>query len=396
MLIALLPILLVALVSSWPVPAPAMHRSVTMPFRNDNNHVVLTARVNDADSLVFILDTGAAGSVMDSSTARRLGLAETGRHTMLGAGGAVEGSTVEGVILDLGGFQLHDLTFDTVPLGALSAQAGRHLDGILGHQVFERWIVEVDYQNRRVTLHDPDTYVYRGHGTSVPLAFRETHPYVTARITLAGRRPIQGRFVIDTGSSGGVIFNDAFAAEARVLETMSKTIDATGRGIGAPVENRVGRIERLEIQGLSMPGPIAIVRGANTGQVSAAGSLGNIGGAILGHFTVILDYPHRRMILEPNDRFGDPFEIDMSGMALVTTPPDFDAVRVVRVTPDSPAAELGVRVGDVIESLDGRSVTGESLGPLRESFRHEGRTFELAIQRGDERLHVRLRTRRMI
>jgi hypothetical protein len=45
----------------------------------------------------------------------------------------------------------------------------------------------------------------------------------------------------------------------------------------------------------------------NTSGIFAAPEImGTIGAQMLRRFTVIFDYPHRQMILEPNEYFGDP------------------------------------------------------------------------------------------
>ncbi len=45
----------------------------------------------------------------------------------------------------------------------------------------------------------------------------------------------------------------------------------------------------------------------NTSGIFAAPDImGTIGAQTLRRFTVIFDYPHREMILEPNEHFGDP------------------------------------------------------------------------------------------
>lgn len=46
----------------------------------------------------------------------------------------------------------------------------------------------------------------------------------------------------------------------------------------------------------------------NTSGIFAAPEMaGTIGAQTLRRFTVIFDYQHREMILEPNEHFGDPF-----------------------------------------------------------------------------------------
>lgn len=77
------------------------------------------------------------GSELDGKRAAVIGLEVVGRQRSHGAGGAQEGSTVYGVDVELQGFQLLGQTMDTLSLEELSAQAGRALDGIIGHPIFK-------------------------------------------------------------------------------------------------------------------------------------------------------------------------------------------------------------------------------------------------------------------
>ena len=177
---------------------------------------------------------------------------------------------------------------------------------------------------------------------------------------------------------------------------MSRTLSSSGMGVGGAVETRIGRAERLELGPFRLAAPITALHPAGTGRISAPGTAGNIGGAILSRFRVILDYSRRRVILEPNASLDDPFEADMSGLGLVVSPPDLRTVRVARVQEDSPASGAGVRAGDVIERADGRPAGEIGLPALREMLRREGREVRLTLLRGSERIEITLRTRRLI
>jgi predicted aspartyl protease len=367
-----------------------------IPFDPANHQVVLSARVNGRDSLSLILDTGSQGSVLDEETAKRLGLVAIGRQRSTGSGGEQEGSTVDGVQVELPGFELSDQSMDTLSLGDLSAHAGRRLDGILGHPVFERAVVEIDYARRCVRLYDPERFDYSGRGAVVPIDLLELHPYVTARLTLPGGRTITGRFVIDTGASSSIVLSPDTVEREDVLAAVGKTITAQSRGIGGTTENRVGRAERLDIGGLSLAKPLIVLPPSGAGRVSAPGTLGNIGGGILRRFKVTFDYARRQLILERGPAFAEPFEWDMSGLRLATAAPEFRDVRVAGILESSPAFEAGIRSGDVVESVDGKAAAGMDLPELRARLRGENQRIDFVLRRGAERFTASLRTRRLI
>jgi hypothetical protein len=288
---------------------------------------------------------------------------------------------------------------DTLALDSLSAQAGRRMDGILGNQIFNRCVVQVDYAQHCVSLFDTTGYEYAGRGAVVPIELMESHPYVTASVVLPGGRTITGRFVIDTGASSSLILGPEVFEREGVQADFGKTgntLSVQGTGVGGGAELQMARVERLDLGGFSLNRPIAVLKPAGVGRVSAPGTLGNIGGGILSRFRVIFDYANRRMILEPGADMAQPFESDMSGLAIVSTPPDYRTVRVARVQTGSPALDAGVQPGDEIESVDGAPAGEIGVPALRERFRREGQEIRLGLRRGAERLAVTVRTRRMI
>jgi len=111
---------------------------------------------------------------------------------------------------------------------------------------------------------------------------------------------------------------------------------------------------------------------------------------------VIFDYSRLKMILEPNEHFDELYEYDMSGIFLVAEGPDFRRFKVHRVLAGSPAAEAGVREGDVIVAVDGRPTREFTLEQIRQLFKQEGRKVELVIQRDGEQLEISLELRRLI
>ncbi|MEB3216446.1 MAG: PDZ domain-containing protein, partial [Nostocales cyanobacterium 94392] len=72
--------------------------------------------------------------------------------------------------------------------------------------------------------------------------------------------------------------------------------------------------------------------------------------------------------------------------------PEVQGVLVGRVIPNSPAANAGIRVGDVIIGVDGRRITtGEELLVIVENS-GVGENLQLKVQRGNRTQQISLRT----
>lgn len=375
-------------------PAPSSKVS-RFPIEMNGNHVLLKGRVNNSDPLWFTLDTGAASSVINMRRAREMGLELTLTGRAQGAGGTAETARLSGITFSIEGVEIKNLNVMAIALDSIEATAGRSMDVIIGAELFHRYVVEVDYENRYITLYDPKQFVYTGTGESLPLKFSGNHPYVRGRVVVPGMEPIEGDFVIDAGSGFGLTFNPGFVTEHKLVERVPNTIETKARGVGGEFPLNIGRIESLELGRFKLLKPTSAFP-RTSGFISREGSAGNIGGLILRRFKVIFDYSRKRMILEPNKSINEPFEFDMSGLALVSDPPQFTTIKINRVLAGTPAAEAGLKAGDVLLEVDGRAASEFRLHALREMLKKEGKTLSFKVKRGEETLEVKLKTRRLL
>lgn len=75
---------------------------------------------------------------------------------------------------------------------------------------------------------------------------------------------------------------------------------------------------------------------------------------------------------------------------------DFRTFRVYQVLADSPAAEAGLRVGDVLFAIDGVAAARFTLDEIYQMLKQQGREYKLSFKRGGGTLSVKIKTRRLI
>jgi hypothetical protein len=275
-------------------------RGAAFPFDLHNNHVCVRGRLGKSDSVWVVLDTGASGASVSESRARALGLRVKPGGTTTGNGGGVESGLVSGVKVRLPGVDLVGGEFASVPLDSIEADTGRPMDVILGHPFFSGAVVELDYEAKMVRVFDPKHVPPDSGGTVLPLVFVSNLPYVGATVGLAGRKPIVGDLLLDTGSAPGLTLTDEFVRDEHVLDAVQDTKAGSVGGVGGTVENRVGQIERLELGPFAFDRPYTVFLLPGPSTVSAEGTMGSVGGEILRRFRVRLDYGGKSVRLEPN------------------------------------------------------------------------------------------------
>ncbi len=383
-----------------PLPTPQVRfvsgkNSLEIPFELSNNLILLQARVNNSAALWFILDTGAETTVIDTELAKMLRLKSSGKIVGNGGAGAAQAVRFKGVSMRLPNVEIDNQTVYGLPIGFFSSSFGKKISGVIGNDVIKEFVVEVDYAARKINLYEPESYRYSGAGEVFPLTFEENLPFIRASITLAGRAAIDGKFEIDSGSTGAVLLNTPFVKKHQLLKFISQTSQTRIGFVGGTAQTFLGRVKSIGLGRSKLENPIARFSQATRGDYASAKYDGLIGGEIFRRFKTIFDYSRQRMILEPNALFSEPFEIDMSGMDLVADGDDFSIVLVDDVNPKSPAAEAGVRGGDIITAIDNRPAKEFTLEQIRQMFRQDGREYLLNLKRNGKTVQAKLKLRRL-
>lgn len=371
-----------------------------IPFQLNANKIYLSVRINSQGPFSFILDSGAAFDVLDEERARALGVKWSDPSVVRGAGeGSVKIAVGTGISLSLPGLEIVKPTITILTINSsISENEGRAVDGLLGYDFFKAFVVEIDYANQRLNVYEPQTYHYAGPGEIIPLQENHGHTFINATLAFADGRRVQARLLMDTGARMALTLNTPFVDGQRLLATTPQIIDSTTSiGVGGPYQSAVARIESLRLGRLTIKYPVAAMSRARSGVLAGSDFDGIIGAEILRRFRVIIDYSRQQMIVEPNAHLNDPYEYDMSGLALTAARPDFKTYKVYRVLDRSPAAESGLEEGDQIEALNGQPAANFTLEQIRQMFTQgAGVEYKLSVRRNNQLLNVAVRLRRLI
>jgi C-terminal processing protease CtpA/Prc len=122
---------------------------------------------------------------------------------------------------------------------------------------------------------------------------------------------------------------------------------------------------------------------AEAGASSWSGPTGILGNGVLKHFNVFIDLQQKRMSLEPNRLYDDQFEVNCSGLELVTDDA-FQRLIIDHTYAGSPAHETGLEVGDEILRINGATVSDFQLPQIRSMLSQDGQEIEILIDRNSE------------
>ncbi len=367
-----------------------------LPFHANNNHVYLRV-CHESSALDFILDTGAPSSFFDLNTARDRGVRLGAAFRASGAGaGTVPGAFLEATSVRLAGTAIDWRIAAAIDFSGVTPREGHRLEGVLGGDFVERYVVRIDYANRTVELHDRDRF-RAATGVVIPMIIRTREPHIDIEVAFADGTRVPAHMLIDVGGSGPFSFRKDWVDEHGVRGRVRPTQRIHGgSGVGGATVADAGRAPAIRIGELTIDAPIVHLYGDSTGYFSESGPVdGTIGGDVLRRYIVTFDYARRQVIFEPHDGEVTPFEANMTGVTFGMDSA-LTSIVVQHVMEGSPAAEAGLQEGDTIVAVNGEPADAAVLERLRERVRTEGERIELTVRRGTTEERRVVVTRRAI
>src|SRR5690606_34392995 len=392
-------------------------------FELINNLIIIPVEINGAE-LTFILDSGVSKPILfnlsDSDsipinnvseiTIRGLGTGEpmkalSSKSNIFRLGEARNFSQDLYVVLD------RDINF--------SPSLGIPVHGIMGYDLFKDFIVEENYSSQTIKLHNAEhnRYKEKKNRQALPLDIESRKAYVKGTVLMKDTANVPVKLLVDTGSSDALWL---FHEPTKGLEIPEKNYeDHLGKGLSGDIFGKRSKIDGVKIGDFELKeAKVAFPYRESFGLIENLGDRdGSVGGEVLKRFNIIFDYSHGLVTLKKNAHFKEPFQYNLAGVELQhnglryiaesIAGPDgivkdddssFGNVQILlenktrlSLVPEivvsgiragSPAAEAGLREGDVILAVNGRSVHRYKLQEILKMMNEkEGKRIKVLIER---------------
>tara|TARA_R110001599_G_scaffold353826_1_gene599323 strand:- start:106347 stop:107672 length:1326 start_codon:yes stop_codon:yes gene_type:complete len=343
-------------------------RTTTVRFEMLDDHIVVPVSVNRSKPLNFVVDSGAAATViLESQDTKLLALTLGAELPVSGVGAGPDPTAyiVADTAIAVGSVRLEGLSVIYLPVESVPFFDNVdevYFDGVIGASFFERFVVEIDYDQQLISFSEPAPERYRAvQGDSgwleLPLQIESGLPYLTTEISVYSGQPVTVKLLIDTGYRGPVSLTpDTHEGIAEPIEYFSMI----SQGLSGDVATMVGMSRSLSVGGFKLnniPVSYSIIGGESDND-----SNGLLGNEVLSHFNLMFDYANKRMFVSRNENFNEPVNADRSGLLLR---PYTSGAVVKSVASGSAAEASGLRVGDTVSSIDDQVVTRSNLGGLK-------------------------------
>lgn len=381
---------------------PAKTKQISIPFEQHNNLIIIPVTLNRYVTLKFILDTGVETAILTEKLyADVLDLNYLRQITIAGPGviDSVEALVANEVTFSLpGGIIGQNMNMLVLKEDylKLSENIGDNVHGIIGYDVFSRFVVDIDYDNNILTLTDPKRYKRNRKAVAIPLAIENTKPFLRATIKQESQKKDLD-IMVDTGASHAALIDFTYLEGMNPPDQRIKT--QLGRGIAGEIPGYVSRMDSVEIDQFNFEDMLISVPfdGAYNKVIKRGARIGTFGGELLTRFRVTFDYSNEMMYLRKGNDFKQEFEYDMSGLTLNSVGSRLDTLKVVNIDEGTPAYNAGIEVGDIVLKINGKNLESHSLSEMFQLLRSkDGKKIRLKILRDGEKIKKVFHLRRLI
>ena len=246
------------------VEFPEKQTTVRLPVRFVNGLAVVRVIVGRG-AYDFLLDSGAAGIVVDPSVVDQQNLERYGSRFGATLGTFPETTTIVPQ-MTIGGLRMRNVVSRVVKV-PFRVDDRTHVAGLLGFDFFADAVVHLNVEKNVAEAIAPDRFRPPSDAGAVPLALDDKTPAVSARAGGAS-----GRVVLDTGANR-TVFETAFAERGDFTpQRVASTMHVRGMGGFATAEST--RLPAFELGGIWTRGATADVANADLGTEDVDGIVG--------------------------------------------------------------------------------------------------------------------------
>jgi hypothetical protein len=374
---------------------------VEIPFVEANNLIVIPVVINNFLKLNFILDTGVETPILtEIAYANILGI-EYIREVVISGPGIVD--SVRALIGqkvniklpgNVTGYNLNLLVLQEDYL-KLSEKMGMDVQGIIGYDIFQKFVVEIDYDENMIILHRPSKYRPKKKFESISLNILQSKPYIQSHIN-QNKVSDTIQLLIDTGASHALLLD----VDQTNISLPNRTIPTRlGTGLGGEIPGQLGRLDLFGLNNFEFKEVIVSIptQDAYSQLIKRGSRQGTLGGDVLSRLHPVFDYSNEILYLSKSKKYKEKFEYDMSGLSLSSRGTFLDSLYIDHVRDGSPADLAGIRENDIILNINGYNHSYHPMSIMLAILRKKPKNkIRMKILRGDEKLKKVFRLKRTI
>ena len=347
-----------------------------------NGQPILLPVILKGKTYSFLLDTGASHTTFDLPMQSLLGepkdtiLVETpDKKTHEMRVYYAPDASVGNLNLQLGGVVY------CVDLSELKEATGLDIKGVVGMGLLRKYAMQIDFDQGILSFFESDEKEHPDWGQEIPMdSLPNGIPFVLGTLFEEIRVP----FLVDTGyGDTGTLSENVFnhLLEQKKLKMVETTL--VGKANGS-FNSLITRIDGLALGDRTFKGLVF-----DKGQKASILGLG-----FLSRHKVTFDFPNSKLYLKKGGNYEKPDEDDMSGLHLLKKE---IGIVVHSLDKGSPAAMSGLKVKDVLQTVNGQDTGKYTLLQIRTLLKSEdGKEINVIFLREGKKYKTSFRLKRRI
>jgi len=379
---------------------------VYLSFKNESHLMIVPIKINDSGPLNFILDTGSeSGMIFDKLIIGENNLVDARTIPVYAKDGIkiTDIWVANNIDINFSGVKGHDQSMLVLQENFVDVEnvIGIKAHGILGSEIFNRFVVEVNYPNRTIGLTKPESFTPPKRYKKTPIIIENSRPYIRMKVKQKGRKKVELKLLIDTGASSPLLLDPEANDKIKVPK---KTLDhVVGRSIAGVMNGKIGRVKKVKIGKFKFKKVLASYPD-DWGIAQNPDSLpdedvryGTVGSELLSKFNIIFNYREKCIYLKPNENFKEPFRFNTIGLNVMAFGKDLNNYFVNDIIKDSPADHAGLQVGDEVIALNNNPAFFYELSQITNILKsNKGNLLKLIIRRDGDLLQFNLKHKRLL
>lgn len=274
-----------------------------IPFKLEGNCLYIYVKVNEKDSVKFLFDTGANGSVINSQSVKKLGLNINGKSQNQGSNGTnMVDQSVDNKVT-FGTIERKKVDFTLIPYDTDA------FDGVFGTDLMKGHIVEIDYNKNELRFFkEDDKEIDYSSYDKVKLHLIDDYPAVEASFTVNGLK-YSGLFGLDSGADDILTIASPFVRKNDLVKKMKKIGAASFQGSdGSTYEMPIVLCPTIEFSAKFIYNIPVSLSAAAEGIDATDKMTGFYGNSFLKRFNTIIDFKNELIYFKLNRNLYTSFD----------------------------------------------------------------------------------------
>lgn len=367
----------------------------SIPFDMIGNYVVIQVKINDSPPLNLILDSGIRNTLITElfpGDGITLTYSDVKELMGLGGGTRLEAYSSNFNTLKIGKISMTQKTVYVLKEDVfnISKHTGSKINGIIGVDFFEGYIIEINYSSKRINFYKKNELFQppKGYGL-IPLIIEGKKMFMELTVLQSDSTHKKVKMLLDTGAELNGWFQSFKKESVHIPGNSVRGI--IGQGLNGEIAGVFGRLPKICFGDFCLNNVIVSFPDSSSISdiVSNSARDGTIGSQILSRFNLIIDFDNRKLYFKPNYNYDKPFIYNVAGIEIMQIIPFIPQTEVWLVWENSPAAIAGVKAGDKIIEVNGQKAFQFEMGEIKRILETPSkRPLTLTLLRDEKEIYV--------